>query len=93
MTVNVKKLNIVIEDDIGHRYLMPHDDYLTWLEDISEKRSIFEEYKARDPYCYDPVVAEELSMDIDSCYDDLYRLEGEMYYVVLPEDILKEGGD
>ena len=81
----VKELYIVFDDDSGHKYLIPKDEYGTFDECLSRIEESFTEHKDEDVY-YD-----ELNDILDAFADQ--RLEGEEVYVVLPNDLIEGEGN
>lgn len=74
----VKNLYVVWEDDDGHRYLIPKDDYSGFescIDNLEEVRGDIGEE------CY----YDELNTILDELSHGL--LEGESYYVVFDKDI------
>ena len=85
----VKQLYVVFDDDSGHKYLIPKDEYGAFEKCLSRIEESFAEHKDEDIY-YD-----ELNDILDAFANQ--RLEGEEVYVVLPndliEDVLKNKGE
>ena len=77
----VKQLYIVFDDDSGHKYLIPKDEYGAFVKCLSRIEYSFDEHKDEDIY-YD-----ELNDILDAFADQ--RLEGEEVYVVLPNDLIE----
>ena len=78
----VKQMYVIFDDDGGHKYLIPKDEYGTFDECLSRIEESYSEHKDEDIY-YD-----ELNDILDAFADQ--RLEGEEIYVVLPSDLVKE---
>lgn len=78
----VKQLYVVFDDDSGHKYLIPKDEYGAFEKCLSRIEESYSEHKDEDIY-YD-----ELNDILDALSDQ--RLEGERVYVVLPNDLIKE---
>ena len=85
----VKQMYVIFDDDGGHKYLIPKDEYGTFDECLSRIEESYSEHKDEDIY-YD-----ELNDILDAFANQ--RLEGEEVYVVLPndliEDVLKHKGE
>ena len=85
----VKQLYVVFDDDSGHKYLIPKDEYIKFDKVLTRIEESYSEHKDEDIY-YD-----ELNDILDAFADQ--RLEGEEVYVVLPndliEDVLKNKGE
>ena len=80
----VKQLYVVFDDDDGHKYLIPKDEYGAFVKCLSRIEEAYSEHKDEDIY-YD-----ELN-DILEAFSD-QRLEGEEVFIVLPNDLI-EGED
>ena len=85
----VKQLFRVVSDDDGHNYLVPNDEYGAWYKNLSEKENRLEDYMIENYSQLDFYLIDEMKDDVYECYNGLYRLEGEKYYVVLQEDIIE----
>ena len=72
---------VVFDDDSGHKYLIPKDEYGTFDECLIRIEESFAEHKDEDIY-YD-----ELNDILEAFADQ--RLEGEEVYVVLPNDLIE----
>ena len=85
----VKQLYVVFDDNSGHKYLIPKDEFGAFEKCLSRIEESFDEHKDEDIY-YD-----ELNDILDAFADQ--RLEGEEVYVVLSndliEDVLKHEGE
>ena len=81
MSYKVKQLYVVFDDDSGHKYLIPKDEYGVFVKCLSRIEESFDEHKDEDIY-YD-----ELNDILDAFADQ--RLEGEEVYVVLPNDLIE----
>lgn len=81
MSYKVKQLYIVFDDDDGHKYLIPKDEYGKFDKAYTRIEESYSEHKDEDIY-YD-----ELN-DILEAFSD-QRLEGELYYVVLDEHVIE----
>ena len=78
----VKQLYVVFDDDSGHKYLIPKDEYGAFVKCLSRIEESYSEHKDEDIYY------EELNDLLE--YFSKHTLEGEPYYVVLPEDLVTE---
>ena len=77
----VKQLYVVFDDDGGHKYFIPKDEYGTFEECLSCIEESFAEHKDEDVY-YD-----ELNDILDAFADQ--RLGGEEVFVVLSNDLIE----
>ena len=77
-----EKLYVIYEDDSGHKYLIPKDEYGAFVKCLSRIEDSFDHHRDEDTYY------EELNGLLE--YLSKHTLEGEPYYVVLPEDLIKE---
>ena len=77
----VKQLYVVFDDDSGHKYLIPKDEYRRFEKALERIEESFDEHKDEDIY-YD-----ELNDILDAFSDQ--RLEGEEVYVVLSNDLIE----
>ena len=77
----VKELYIVFDDDSGHKYLIPKDEYGAFEKCLSRIEESYSEHKDEDIY-YD-----ELNDILDTFADQ--RLEGEEVHVVLDEHVIE----
>ena len=77
----VKQLYVVFDDDGGHKYLIPKDEYGAFEKCLSRIEESYSEHKDEDIY-YD-----ELNDILDAFSDQ--RLEGELHYVVLDEHVIE----
>ena len=77
----VKQMYVIFDDDGGHKYLIPKDEYGTFEKCLSRIEESFYEHKDEDIY-YD-----ELNQLLE--YFSHARLEGEEVYVVLPNDLIE----
>lgn len=75
----VKQLYVPYEDEDGHTYLLPKDDWNKFEGCLSRIEYSYSEHNKYDIYM------NELMEVLDAFADD--RLEGESYYVVLEDDI------
>ena len=80
----VKQMYVIFDDDGGHKYLIPKDEYGSFEKCLSRIEESYSEHKDEDIY-YD-----ELNDILDAFSDQ--RLEGERVYVVLSEALI-EGED
>ena len=81
--IKVKQLYVAFDDDSGHKYLIPKDEYGAFEKCLSRIEDSFDEHKDEDIY-YD-----ELNDILDAFSNQ--RLEGEEIYVVVPNDVIKGG--
>ena len=77
----VKQMYVIFDDDGGHKYLIPKDEYGAFVKCLSRIEESFYEHKDEDIY-YD-----ELNQLLE--YFSHARLEGEEVYVVLPNDLIE----
>ena len=77
----VKQMYAIFDDDGGHKYLIPKDEYGAFIKCLSRIEESYLEHKDEDIY-YD-----ELNDILDAFSDQ--RLEGEEVFVVLPDDLIK----
>lgn len=77
----VKQLYVVFDDDGGHKYLIPKDEYGAFIKCLSRIEESYSEHKDEDIY-YD---------ELDDILDAFayQRLEGERVYVVLSNDLIE----
>lgn len=81
MMYKVKQLYVVFDDDSGHKYLIPKDEYGAFDKCLSRIEDSYSEHKDEEIY-YD-----ELNDILDTFSDQ--RLEGEEVFVVLPNDLIE----
>ena len=79
--IKVKQLYVVFDDGDGHKYLIPKEDYSKFDKAYTRIEDSYEEHKDEDVFY-------EESNDLLEVFSD-GRLEGELYYVVLDEDIIE----
>ena len=77
-----EKLYVIYEDDSGHRYLIPKEYYNAFEKALTRIEESYDEHGDEDIYY------EELNDLLE--YFSKHTLEGEAYYVVLPEDLVTE---
>ena len=77
----VKQLYVVFDDGDGHKYLIPKEDYSKFDKAYTRIEDSYEEHKDEDVFY-------EESNDLLEVFSD-GRLEGELYYVVLSEDLIE----
>ena len=77
----VKQLYVVFDDGDGHKYLIPKEDYSKFDKAYIRIEDSYEEHKDEDVFY-------EESNDLLEVFS-AGRLEGELYYVVLDEDIIE----
>ena len=78
-----EKLYVIYEDDNGHRHLIPKECYKAFDKNLTRIEESYDEHGDEDIYY------EELNDLLE--YFSKHTLEGEPYYVVLPEDLINEG--
>ena len=81
MSYKVKQMYVIFDDDGGHKYLIPKDEYGTFDECLSRIEESYSEHKDEDIY-YD---------ELDDILDAFayQRLEGEEVFVVLSNDLIE----
>lgn len=77
-----EKLYTIYKDDSGHRHLIPKEYYSAFDKNLTRIEDSYNEHGDEDIYY------EELNDLLD--YFSKHTLEGEPYYVVLPEDLVTE---
>ena len=88
----VKNLYVVVEDDEGHSYLIPREDYLVFNKCLTKAERDLNNYldsHGWDSHDYDEDYAYELRQAVWDCFDGYDRLEGERHYVVLLDDVVE----
>lgn len=82
------KLYHVYDDGNGHRYLIPKDEYDSFVCKLKQAEYELDIYIMVTPLeDQDEDYVEELLESVWACFDDYETLEGEEYYVVLAEDL------
>ena len=81
MSYKVKQMYVIFDDDGGHKYLIPKDEYGAFVKCLSRIEESYSEHKDEDIY-YD-----ELNDILDAFADQ--RLEGEEVYIVLDEHVIE----
>lgn len=76
----VKQLYVPYEDEDGHTYLIPKDDWNKFEDCLSRIEDNYSEHNKYDIYM------DELTYVLETFADD--RLEGEFHYVVLEDDLI-----
>ncbi|MBQ0114064.1 MAG: hypothetical protein KBT03_13120 [Bacteroidales bacterium] len=76
----VKNLYVVWEDDSSHNHLIRKEDYKAFEKQLNRIEDSFNEHRDIDIYY------EELDDLLG--YFSKYRLEGELHYVVLEDDVV-----
>ena len=85
------KLYRIYEDGNGHRYLIPKDEYTSFVCKLNQAEYKLDSYVMGTPLeDQDEDYVEELLEAVWECFDDYETLEGEEFYVVLASD-LEEG--
>lgn len=77
-----EKLYVIYEDDSGHRHLIPKENYSAFYKNLTRIDEAYDEHGDEDIYY------EQLNDILE--YFSKHTLEGEPYYVVLPEDLINE---
>ena len=77
-----EKLYTIYEDDSGHRHLIPKEYHNAFDKNLNRIENSYNEHGDEDIYY------EELNDLLE--YFSKHTLEGEPYYVVLPEDLVTE---
>ena len=81
-----EKLYVIYEDDSGHRHLIPKEDYKSFIKTVTKLEQDIE-------YCYSTYKEDKVEFLQEELWDLLSNyetIEGETYYVVLPEDLVTE---
>ena len=77
-----EKLYVIYEDGSGHRHLIPKEYYNAFEKTLTRIEDSFDHHRDEDTYY------EELNDLLE--YFSKHTLEGEAYYIVLPEDLVTE---
>ena len=77
-----EKLYVIYEDDSGHRHLILKEYYNAFDKNLTRIEESYDEHGDEDIYY------EELNDLLE--YFSKHTLDGEPYYVVLPEDLVTE---
>ena len=77
-----EKLYVICEDDSGHRHLIPKEYYNAFEKALTRIEESYDGHGDEDIYY------EELNDLLE--YFSKHTLEGEPYYVVLPEDLVED---
>lgn len=80
-----EKLYVIYEDDSGNRHLIPKEYYNAFDKNLTRTEESYDEHGDEDIYY------EQLNDLLE--YFSKHTLEGEPYYVVLPEDLINNGGE
>lgn len=75
-----EKLYVIYEDDSCHRHLIPKEYYSAFDKNLTRIEESYDEHGDGDIYY------EELNDLLE--YFSKHTLEGETYYVLLPEDLI-----
>ena len=90
MSKELKLYRVYVDGD-GHRYLIPKDEYVSFVCKLNQSEYKLDNYVMGTPLeDQDEDYVEELLESVWSCFDDYETLEGEEYYVVLASE-LEEG--
>ena len=82
------KLYRIYDDGNGHRYLIPKDEYTSFVCKLNQAEYELNNYVMGTPLeDQDEDYVEELLEAVWSCFDDYETLEGEVFYVVLVSDL------
>ena len=82
------KLYHVYDDGNGHRYLIPKDEYDSFICKLNQAEYELDNYVMGTPLeDQDEYYVEELLEAVWACFDDYETLDGEDYYVVLAKDL------
>ena len=82
------KLYRIYDDGNDHRYLIPKDDYTSFVCKLNQAEYELNNYVMGTPLeDQDEDYVEELLEAVWSCFDDYETLEGEVFYVVLVSDL------
>lgn len=85
------KLYRIYEDGDGHKYLIPKDEYESFVCKLNQAEHKLDDYvMGTPPEDQDEDYVEELREAVWMCFDDYETIEGEEYYIVLARD-LEEG--
>jgi hypothetical protein len=76
-----EKLYVIYADDSGHRHLIPKEYYNAFDKNLTRIEEAYDEHGDEDIYY------EQLNDLLD--HFSKHTLEGEPYYVVLPEDLVE----
>lgn len=78
----------IYEDDSGHRYLIPKDEYTSFVCKLNQAEYKLDNYVMGTPLeDQDEDYVEELLEAVWECFDDYGTLEGEEHYIVLAKDL------
>lgn len=78
-----EKLYNIYEDDSGHQHLIPKEYYSAFDKNLTRIEEAYNEHGDENAYY------EQLNDLLE--YFSKHTLEGELYYVVLPEDLVNDG--
>lgn len=78
-----EKIYTIYEDDSGHRHLIPKECYGDFEKALTRIEESYDMIDELDDFYY-----EELNDLLE--YFSKHTLEGEPYYVVLPEDLIED---
>ena len=82
------KLYRIYDDGNDHRYLIPKDDYTSFVCKLNQAEYELNNYVMETPLeDQDEDYVEELLEAVWSCFDDYETLEGEDHYIVLAKDL------
>lgn len=89
--LNEVQLYHVYDDGDGHRYLIPKDEYISFVCKLNQAEYKLDSYIMGTPLeDQDEEYVEELLEAVWGCFDDYETLEGEDHYIMLVKD-LEEG--
>ena len=86
----MSELNLyrIYEDGDGHRYLIPKDEYDSFVCKLEQAERKLDIYVMTTPLeDQDEDYVEELLEAVWNCFDDYETLEGEEHYIVLAKDL------
>ena len=82
------KLYRIYEDGDGHRYLIPKDEYTSFVCKLNQAEYKLDNYVMGTPLeDQDEDYVEELLEAVWGCFDDYETLEGEDHYIILAKDL------
>ena len=86
--LNEVPLYHIYDDGDGHRYLIPKDEYDSFVCKLEQAERKLDIYVMTTPLeDQDEDYVEELLEAVWECFDDYETLEGEEHYIVLAKDL------
>lgn len=86
--LNEVQLYHVYDDGDGHSYLIPKDEYTSFVCKLNQAEYRLDSYVMGTPLeDQDEDYVEELLEAVWVCFDDYETLEGEGHYIVLSKDL------